>query len=80
MPKTTEECIRTVEKKIELALGGYEAVVSLCASDLSVSKCTEEEIRQMLKDVKEATEAIEELYEELDDMREEAGMLAEVSQ
>ena len=79
MPKTMEECIRTLEKQIEFALGGYEAVVSLCTSDLSVSKCTEEEIRQMLKDVKEATEAIEDLYEQLDDMREAAGMLAEVS-
>ena len=80
MPKTTEECIRTVEKQIEIALGGYEAVVSICSSDLVRNSITEEEIREMLREIGAATEALEDLYEQLDDMRAEALMMKEALQ
>ena len=80
MPKTMEECIRTVEKQIELALCGYEAEVSICASDLTAKSTTEEDVREMMRNIGAATEAIEDLYDRLDDMRSEAGMMSEVSQ
>ena len=80
MAKTMEECIRTVEKQIELALGGYEAVVSICSSDLVRNSITEEEIREMLREIGAATEALEDLYEQLDDMRAEALMMKEALQ
>ena len=80
MPKTMEECIRTLEKQIELALCGYEVVVSICASALEMKSTTEEDVREMMRNIGAATEALEDLYDQLDDMRSEAGMMAEVSQ
>ena len=80
MPKTTEECIRTLEKQIELALCGYESVVSICASDLGTNSTTEEDVKEMMRNIGAATEALEDLYDQLDDMRSEARMMSEVSQ
>ena len=80
MPKTMEECIRLVEKQIELALCGYESVVSICASDLAANSTTEEDVRTMMRNIGAATEALGDLYDQLDDMRAEARMMAEVSQ
>ena len=80
MPKTMEECIRTVEKQIELAWRGYAAELSICASDLGMASVKEDDVRKMLREIGAATEALGDLYDQLDDMRAEVRMMAEVSQ
>ena len=79
MPKTTEECIKTVEKQIELALGGFEAKIYMCSEEISYNVPVDEK-RESIFSVFRAAEAIADLYEQLDDMREEMKMMSEVSQ
>ena len=79
MPKTTKECIQTVEKQLGLAFGGFEAELSVCGEEICRNIPFEEK-RDMVIRIREAAEAIEDLYEQLDDMRAEARMMEEVSE
>lgn len=77
MPKTMKECIATVEKQIELALSGFQTELDAAGvyleDDLSLG-----EKRKIVANLHEATEAIDDLFEQLCDMRSEEQMMKEV--
>ena len=68
MPKTIDECIETVENQIKLALDGLGGEAGFLTMVLEENTPIDEKRSQVVS-VRKAAEAIEDLFEQLDDMR-----------
>lgn len=77
MPKTMKECIRTVEKQIEFAIGGFASEIEDCCGELE-SSASIDKYKETLERIRIAVDAMEDLYEQLEDMREEEKMMAQM--
>lgn len=76
MPKTWKECIRTVEKQVELAIVGLQTEIGITETYLEDDLSLEEK-REILAELRSEVEAIEDLFEQLDDMKDQARVIAE---
>ena len=76
MPKTWKECILTVEKQIELAIIGLQTEIGITETYLEDDLSLEEK-REILAELRSEVEAIEDLFEQLDDMKDQARVIAE---
>ena len=74
---SAEECIKMIEKQVEFALLGFVAEIEELAEDLKESDSLAESAETLVQ-IKNAVDAMEDMFEQLEDVRAEAEMITEM--
>ena len=77
MPKKMKECIRLVEKQIEFAIYGFALELEDCRAKLE-SQASIDKQKETLERIRIAVDAMEDLYDQLEDMREEEKLMEQI--
>lgn len=77
MSMSAEECIKMIEKQVEFALLGFVAEIEELAEDLKESDSLAESAETLVQ-IKNAVDAMEDMFEQLEDVRAEAEMITEM--
>lgn len=77
MSMSAEECIKMIEKQVEFALLGFVAEIEELAEDLNESDSLAESAETLVQ-IKNAVDAMEDMFEQLEDVRVEAEMITEM--
>ena len=77
MSMSAEECIKMIEKQVEFALLGFVAEIEELAEDLKESDSLAESAETLVQ-IKNAVDAMEDMFGQLEDVRAEAEMITEM--
>lgn len=77
MSMTSEECIKMIEKQVAFALLGFCAEVEELAEDLKESDSLLESY-DTVRHIRAAVDAMEDMFEQLEDVKADARMVAEM--